>query len=80
MVKYELKLFFLLVLVIFLICKWFSIITLKNIYHRAFIFHMLICLDEDNTPIDFGVIWSNDELKEPGMHICRLTCLVRCVC
>ena len=34
--------------------QWFLLIILKNIYHRAIIFHMLIGLGEAMTPFDFG--------------------------
>jgi len=34
--------------------KWLPTIILKLIYHRAFIFHMLIGLSEDKNPIDIG--------------------------
>jgi len=31
---------------------------LQTVYHRAFIFHMLIGLGKDMTPIDFGITMS----------------------
>ena len=34
--------------------KWFFLIFLRTIYHRAFIYNVLIGLSEDKTPIDFG--------------------------
>ena len=34
--------------------KWFPIVVLKTIYHRAFIFHILIGLGKDKTRTDFG--------------------------
>jgi len=34
--------------------KWFPLIILRNIYHRAFKVHMLIGLGEAMTPFDLG--------------------------
>jgi len=35
--------------------QWFPLIILRNIYHRAIIFHLLIGLDA-MTPYDFGFL------------------------
>ena len=35
---------------VFFVKQWFPLIFLKNIYHRAIIFHMLIGLDNAMTP------------------------------
>ena len=34
--------------------KWYLLIFLRTIYHRATKFHILIDLGEDTTPINFG--------------------------
>jgi len=39
--------------------KWFPLIFLRNVYHRAFIFHLQIGLGEGMAPIDFGFTRSN---------------------
>ena len=37
----------------FFCIKWFPLIFLRTVYYRAIIFHMLIGLGKDMTPIDF---------------------------
>jgi len=39
--------------------KWFLLIILRTVYHRAFIFHMLIGLGEDMSPDVFMFTRSN---------------------
>ena len=42
---------------------WFLFVILRTIYHKAFIFHMLIGLDRDLTHIDIGVIRSKVKVR-----------------
>ena len=43
------------------IYKWFPLIILRTIYHKAFIFYMLISLGKDMTCIDFGFTRSRSQ-------------------
>jgi len=48
--------------------EWFLFIILRTIYHSAFIFHMLIGLDGNMTPINIDLIRSKVKVKN---HFCK---------